>query len=382
MKRFLACLLLFCLMLTLAPRASAYQVGEPWHFDLAKFISNEESRLYVETMLDHHLRTNAAVRQTLKDGYVALFFFEGCSDNMDDPELSDISYYRVSATCVGVKLNDDGEPYLIYINENCSTLPDRPLEYGAWSFADVGWVGPATVCDGTYELYSVRHGGVYEALQLRTSEEDESIEAVYMYPDGFVINRATAINIHTRNVNHTIRGAMWSAGCILVGDGEFNQFTELMASSYYAVYDKFDLGRRVGTVTIDRQKLKDKLYPLYRDDDAVDRLLASSRRIQPEMYLKLCDRTVLKEEGKHLQTIEKTKLMTLPCSNVTDARSITVLEIPKNEDVLVKSCIKNPLGNLWYEVEYNGQQGYLYSSYVDEPTAPSWFEQFWDNILS
>lgn len=380
MKRILACLLILCMFLSLSPAASAYAVGDPWSFDLSKFLSNESYCHYVEMMLDYHLRTNDAVRKTLEEGYVALFFFEGCSDHMDDPELSDISYYRVSAACIGVKLNEEGEPYLIYFNENCSTLPDRPLEYGAWYLDEVGVVGPATICDGTYELYSVRHGGVYEALHLRTTYDDASIEAIYMYPDGHVPNRATSINIHTRNVNHTIRGAMWSAGCILVGDGEFSQFTELMGSTYYAVYDRFELDQRVGTVTIDRQMLKEKMYPLYRDDDAVDRILANSRQTQPEMYLRLCSKTV-HDAGKSLRTVARTQLMSLPCSNITDARSVCLATIPENENILVKSCLKNPLGNLWYEVEYDGHLGYLYSGYTAEPTAPSWFENFWDNIF-
>lgn len=381
MKKLLHLLLILCLFLTLAPRASAYELGDPWEFDLSGFLDNEEYCRYVEMMLDYHLRTNTAVQETLQEGYVALFFFEGCSDNMDHPDLSDISYYRVSAVCAGVKLDEKGEPFLIFFNENCSTLPDRPLEYGAWYLAEVGVVGPATICDGTYELYSVKHGGAYEALHLRTSYDDGTIEAVYMYPDGYITTRATEINIHTRNVNHTIRGAMWSAGCILVGDGDFGQFTEMMSSTYYAVYDQFELDRRVGTVTINRQMLKNKLYPLYRDNDAVDRLLANSRQELPETYRKRCIQTVDCEEGKVLQTVAKAQLMTLPCSNVTDARSVAVAELPKGETVEIKSCIKNPLGNLWYEVEYEGEICYLYSSYAEEPTAPGWFEQFWDSIF-
>lgn len=381
MKKITALLLCLCLCLSLIPTASAYSVGEPYSFDLSGFLDNEEYRRYVEMMLDYHLRTNSAVQETLEEGYVALFFFEGCSDNMDDPELSDISYYRVSAVCAGVKLDEDGEPMLIFFNENCSTLPDRPLEYGAWYLAEVGSVGPATVCDGTYELYSVRHGGVYEALHLRTSYEDGSIDAVYMHPDGYVTTRATEINIHTRNVNHTIRGAMWSAGCILVGDGDFGQFTEMMASTYYSVYDNFELDRRVGTVTINRQMLKEKLYTLYRDNDAVDRLLANSRQELPENYLRRCTTTHVCEEPKLMQTAAEAQLMTLPCSNVTDARSVVLTKVAEGEEIRVLSCIQNPLGNLWYEVEYNGETAYLYSAYAEEPTAPGWFERFWNSIF-
>lgn len=381
MKKCFALLLLVCIVLSASPTASAYEAGQPCAFDLSGFLSNEENCRYVEMMLDYHLRTNKAVQQTLEEGYVALFFFEGCSDNMDHPDLSDISYYRVSAACVAVKLDENGEPFVIFFNENCSTLPDRPLEYGAWQQPDVGSVGPATICDGTYELYSVRHGGVYEALHLRTTYEDASIDAVYMYPHGYTCTRATEINIHTRTGNHTIKGAMWSAGCILVGDGDWGQYAELMASTYYSIYDTFDLDKRVGTVTINRQKLKDKLYPLYKDHDAVDRILADSRQELPEGYLKRCTQNVICEEPKPMQTIAETQLMTLPCSNVTDARSVVLATIAKGENVEVLSCIINPLGNLWYEVSHNGQTCYLYSSYVQEPTAPGWFEQFWDSLF-
>ena len=381
MKKTIALLLSLCILFSLAPAASAYELGEPYSFDLSEFLRNEENCRYVEMMLDYYLRTNAAVQETLKKGYVALFFFEGCSDNMDHPDLSDLSYYRVSAVCTGVKLDENGEPFIIFFNENCSTLPDRPLEYGAWYLEDTGVVGPATICDGTYELYSVLHGGSYEALHLRTSKTDGGIEAVYMYPDGYVSTKATEINIHTRTGNHTIRGAMWSAGCILVGDGDWGQYEEMMGSTYYSIYNKFALGRRVGTVTINRQMLKDKMAPLYEDKDAVDRILTNSRQELPESYLKRCTRTMDCEEPKTMQTSVEAQLMTLPCSNVTDARSVPLLTLQQEENVKILSCIKNPLGNLWYEVEYQGIQGYLYSSYVQEITSPGWFEQFWKSLF-
>lgn len=381
MKKCFALLLSLCLLVPMIPGASAYDFEEPCSFDLSGFLDNETYCRYVEMMLDYHLRTNTAVQETLNEGYVALFFFEGCSDNMDHPDLWDISYYRVSAVCVGVKLDEHGVPYIIYFNENCSTLPDRPLEYGAWYIEGTGAVGPATICDGTYELYSVRHGGVYEALHLRTEYADGSIDAVYMHPDGYVSSRATEINIHTRTVNHTIRGAMWSAGCILVGDGDFGQFTELMASAYYSIYDTFELDQKVGTVTINRQMLKEELYTLYRHEDAVDRLLANSRQELPENYLRRCTKSVVGDEPKAMQTAAQANLMTLPCSNVTDARSVVLATLPKGETIEILSCIRNPLGNLWYEVEYEGEVCYIYSTYAEEATAPSWFEQFWDSIF-
>ena len=174
---------------------------------------------------------------------------------------------------------------------------------------------------------------------------------------------------------------MWSAGCILVGDGDWGQYSELIASTYYSIYDRFVLDRQVGTVTINRQKLKDKLYPLYESNDAVDRLLANSRHELPETYLQRCTRTAIEDAPKAMQTAAPAQLMTLPCSNVTDARSVVLETLPEGEPVQLLGSITNPLGNLWYEAEWEGQRGYLYSTYVEEITVPGWFERFWNSIF-
>lgn len=362
--------ILAALLVALVPGAAASETLAPCLASLPELIKNPENCRYVQMMLGYYLRNDAAVRETLREGYSAVFLFEGCSDNMDDPELSDITYYRVSAVCLALKLDEAGEPYLSYFNGDCSTLPDRPLEYGAWSLEDVGEVGPATICDGTYELYSVRHGGAYEALQVMSEYSDDTLPAVYMTPEGYVTARADKINIHTRNVNHTIQGAMWSAGCILIGDGDFGKFTELMESTYYAVYDSFGLGEKVGTVTLNRQYLKEEMYGLYENNDAVNMLLANSRHILPETYLARCTDAEVYEERKILCAAKDTELMTLPCSNSTDARSVPLASVEKGEELEIVGSLTNTAGNLWYEINWNGQRCYLYSGYAVEP---GWF---------
>ncbi len=368
--------LLFALLLPLMPGARA---AEDSGIDLAELIENEDRRLYVQAMLGWYLRNDDAVRESLEAGYSAVFFFEGCSDNMDDPELSDLSYYRVSAVCLAVRLDSGGMPYLCYFNENCSTLPDRPLEYGAWSLEDVGAVGPATICDGTYELDTVRHGGAYEALHLRTDADDDTVPAVYMTEDGFATARADMINIHTRTGNHTIQGAMWSAGCILVGDGDYGIFAELMESVYYPVYETFSIGQLVGTVTIDRQQLKQELYDLYENQDAVDMLLASSRRLLPENYLKQCSGEEGYEQSQTLWTTKETALMTLPCSNATDPRSVAVATAEKGQELEIVGSICNSAGNLWYQVNWQGRLCYCYSGYTENP---GWFSRIIRRIFA
>lgn len=372
--RFLS--LLLVTLFLLPPVAASAEERSSFYPNLSKLMDKSERRDYVETMIGYYLRNNESIRKTLSEGYSAVFFFEGASDNMADPTLSDISYYRVSAVCAVIRLSETGKLYISYFNDDCSTLPDRPLEYGAWRIDGVGKVGPATVCDGTYELYSVKHGGAYEALHIRTDQEDDTLPAVYMTQDGFVTSRADMINIHTRNVNHTIEGAMWSAGCLLIGDGDFNQFTELIASTYYAVYNDFQIGERVGTVTIDRQLLRNAMYKLYEDKNAVDTLLAYSRKSLPETYFRQCG----KLEGKELTLWagKDTDLMTLPCSNFTDARSVSMGEIRKGEKLNVTGSIENSQGNVWYQVSRDGQSGYVFSGYCLES---SWWDRTLDRIF-
>ena len=92
LSQLLCILLLLALFLSAVPGASAYEQAP----DLSGYIRNGQRRRFVEGMLGYYLQENGAVRSTLQNGKAAVFFFEGCSDNMDDPELSDLSYYRVS----------------------------------------------------------------------------------------------------------------------------------------------------------------------------------------------------------------------------------------------------------------------------------------------
>lgn len=190
--RLLFMFLTAALLFMAAPEAAAYEPGDPYSPDLSELIRDADHRIYVETLTDYYMRTNTSVWKALRKGQCAMFLFEGCSDNLNDRRLADLSFYRVSAVCLVVRLDKSGEPYIVYFNQNCSTIPDRPLEFGAWELEDVGEVGPATVRDGTYELYSVKHMGAYEALHVRDSEKDEKISAVYMTPADLSPRKPTA----------------------------------------------------------------------------------------------------------------------------------------------------------------------------------------------
>ena len=377
--RRIACLLLLGLLLCAAPQARAYEAGDGFDLDLSAWIQDPQSRSYVEMMLDYHIRTNPMVRSALEGGFAAVFLFDGCSDNMNDPILADLTYYRVSAVCLVIRQNTDGELQLVYFNDNCSTLPDKPLAYGSWSLPEAGEVGPATVCDGTYQLYSVYHRGQYEALHVRTEYTDPKVDAVYMIPDGFVPSRATEINVHTRTSNHIAGRGVWSAGCLLVGGGAEWEYRRLIYTVYDAAFDIFEVENFVGSLTIDRQGLRQWMYTLYENPDAVDWIVKESRQIQPETYLRQCVQGEDFLWGKSMGVLRQTDWMSLPCSNATDARSRELAVLEPGRELTAAGTITNTLGNEWYQVELDGKTGYVYAgdlqpwSWMDR--LRSWMEK-------
>jgi hypothetical protein len=325
-------------------------------------------------MVDYHLRCNDMVKDALEGGFSAVFLFDGCSDNMKDPELSDLSYYRVSGVCLVVKLDVNGKLKLIYFNEDASTIPDQPLKYGAWEIPEVGPVGPATVFDGTYQIYSVKHRGAYEALHVRTDFHDGTLDAVYLTPDGgFTTYRASEINVHTRTSNHIAGYGMWSAGCPLVGDGNAWDFQRLFYSAYYITYDSYELLNFMGTLTIDRQQLRQELYTMYKNPDAVDTFLSNSRAVQPETYLESCKEKVTLEEHEIRFTNQETALMSLPSFREEDARSQNLKTLPKNEKLTVIGTIRNAQEKKWYIVEHEDKVGYVFTG---DTKPESWYTRF------
>ena len=379
-KLFQRLLLLFWMVLLLAGTlaVSAYAEVDPWRPDLRAFLHDPVKRDYVETMVDYHLRTDKDIQNALEGGFAAVFLFDGCSDNMNDPELSDLSYYRVSGVCLVIKLDQNGKPKLMYFNEDASTIPDQPLKYGAWEIPEIGEVGPATVFDGTYQIYSVQHRGEYEALHVRTDFRDGTVDAVYLTPEGgFTTYRASEINVHTRTSNHIASYGMWSAGCPLVGDGNTWDFHRLFYSAYYTTYDTYELFNYMGTMTIDRQKLRTEMYTLYKNPDAVDTILTNSRSVQPDTYMAECSESTVLEEPEIRFTTKTSKLMDLPCFWEEDARTKVLKTIPAGEKLSVTGSIRNADNSKWYTVSYEGVKGYLFTG---DTKPESWFTRFRDLI--
>ena len=371
-------ILLFVLATMIAvssiPAVSAYEAGDPCRIDLKAFIHDREKREYVEMMVDHHIRTDRDIQNALEGGFSAVFLFDGCSDNMNDPQLSDLSYYRVSGVCLVVKRDASGALKLVYFNEDASTIPDQPLKYGAWEIPEVGKVGPATVLDGTYQIYSMLHRGEYEALHVRTDFWDGTLDAIYLTPDGgYTSYRASEINVHTRTSNHIATYGMWSAGCPLVGDGNTWEYNRLIHSTYYTSYDSFEVLNFLGTLTIDRQMLRQELYTLYKNPDAVDAFLINSREVQPDRYFADCSDETTFEEPEVRLASGAAKLMSLPCNQEEDARTKVLKEIPAGEKITVTGSIRNGNQQKWYILSYDGIEGYLFTG---DTKPESWWTRF------
>ena len=374
LRKLLIFFLLTCFLLPGTANAKTYTPGDPGRIDLKAFIHSREKREYVEMMVDYHIRTDKEIQNALEGGFAAVFLFDGCSDNMKDPELSDLSYYRVSGVCLVVKLDANGKPKLIYFNEDASTIPDQPLKYGAWEISEIGPVGPATVFDGTYQIYSVKHRGEYEALHVRTDFQDGTLDAVYLTPDGgFNTYRASEINVHTRTSNHIASYGMWSAGCPLVGDGDAWDFQRLFHSAYYTTYDTYELMNFMGTLTIDRQQLRQELYTLYKNPDAVDVFLANSRAVQPDGYFLNCTEENVLDPAEIRVVSRQTQLMSMPCSREEDARTEVLTTVPKGKKLSVTGSIRNADQNKWYTVSYEDMEGYIFSGDI---RPVSWKDRF------
>lgn len=374
LRRIMHLLLALALLFSAVPRASAYTPGDAYQIDLKAFIHDVDKREYVERMLEHYIRTDRDIQNALDGGFSAVFLFDGCSDNLNDPELSDLTYYRVSGVCLVIKKSTSGQLKLIYFNGDASTIPDRPLKYGAWNLPRVGDVGPATVVDGTYQVYSVRHKGEYEALHLQTDFRDDTVDAVYLTTDGgFTVHRASEINIHTRTSNHIANYGMWSAGCFLVGDGNRWEYDRLLSSAYYTIYDTYESGNFVGTVTVDRKMLWQELYDLYENPDAVEMFLGNAHSVLPSRYISWCMEETLLDEPEVRVASTQMYLMSLPCTQEENACSRIIKTIPKGEKVTVTGSVRNVNQTKWYYASYDGEEGYLFAG---DAKRESWWARF------
>ena len=117
MKRVLSFVVALCLCLTLLPTITLQTNAATYYSDgdlgeiKSSIISNASRASYVTQMMKYHILSstdNYRVARNLKDGKSIVFFFDGCSDNVDDPTYGDYSKYHLSAYCAVVKVVNGG----------------------------------------------------------------------------------------------------------------------------------------------------------------------------------------------------------------------------------------------------------------------------------
>ena len=69
------------------------------------------------------------------------------------------------------------------------------------------------------------------------------------------------------------------------------------------------------------------------------------------------------EREKTLRVVLDTQIMTLPCSNLSDARSLDTGTLTAGETLTATGSVFNASGNLWYA---RSEGGYVYAGHVEE----------------
>lgn len=280
-NRFLKMLLAACMLFTAIPVGISASASDEWYTEKdvqgikSTIISNKHRAAYVDIMMRYHILSetnNHRVERNLKDGKSIVFFFDGCSDNVDSKIYGDYTKYRMSSYCAVVQLKN-GVPTIVYESENNSTLPDNPRN----PETNEGDPVP-TVIDGVYNIQSINHGGSYAALWI----EDDGVSVPVMRCDENTHYTSTSkyINIHARSewsgapTDGITPSSYSSSGCFNVGkasDGfkDYNKFIELILGISNARMpdwnnNKCTSGIDFGLVIVDRSQYQQQLTQIFK----------------------------------------------------------------------------------------------------------------------
>lgn len=275
----LGCFLAICLTVSLLP-VTVMETNAATYFDesdlggiKSTILSNASRASYVDRMMKYHILSetgNYRVARNLQNGDSVVFFFDGCSDNVDDAKWGDYTQYRLSAYCAVVQLKN-GVPTIVFESENCSTIPDNPRNPATNEGTPV-----PTVLDGVYNILSTNHGGRYAALRIQ--DNSGSAPVMRCTATENYISTSSAINIHARSQfrNAPTDGitptSYSSAGCFNVGrvsDGwaEYNAFINAVLGIPGALTNssstKCEQWIDHGVVIVDRTNYRTQLEQIY-----------------------------------------------------------------------------------------------------------------------
>ncbi|MBR5779501.1 MAG: dockerin type I repeat-containing protein [Clostridia bacterium] len=310
-KRFLKMLLAACMLFTAIPLGVGAAADTEWFTEKdvqgikSTIISNKYHALYVDVMMRYHLLSetnNHRVERNLNDGKSIVFFFDGCSDNVDDSKYSDINKYRLSSYCAVIQLKD-GVPTIVYESEFNSTIPDNPRN----PETNEGDPVP-TVLDGIYNIQSTNHGGSYAALWIE--DDGTQVPVMRCTETTNYVSTSKYINIHARYpwtgapLDGITSDSYSSSGCFNVGKTsdsfrDYNKFIELILGVKNARKPdwnnaKCTSGVDHGLVIVDRSHYQTQLAQIYKGNvnngaEIVAKLVENSLKLQKEIFNGLGD---------------------------------------------------------------------------------------------
>ncbi len=289
-KRILSLILAICLCLTAAllvtPQAQAagYFTENDVRNVESTILSNPAHAAYVNSMMRYHILSpdnNYRIGRNLENGASVVFFFDGCSDNVDDPVYGDYNNYHLSAYCAVVQ-KVEGVPKVVFESENCTTIPDNPRDI---SFNEN--MAVPTLLDGIYNIVSTNHKGRYAALNI--CDQSYASSPVIRCDDNIsYIDSSVGINIHARRYfpgvpeNGVTSETYNSTGCLnvgLIGGSwkEYNDFIYTVLGVSNAIVTTPDEDGEwtqcqqhldKGVVVVDRSQYKTQLAAIYGDDNS------------------------------------------------------------------------------------------------------------------
>lgn len=399
LKRFLATVLLVCLLLTSLPLSLPHShveaVGGVNSLTCAGFISNSTARTYIDTMMRYYINSSSTLRSTLDNGNSVVFMFEGGSDNYwSGTTYSDNDYsYRTQAVCIVVKKNSSGNAYIDYYCENSSSIPAEPT----WCTNGVAYSGSTTLMDGTYAFYTWNHTGPYAAFQIDLSS---SSGYCYYTPsnnlNGYKAG-ASGINIHTRSTAYnggSSIGWAWSEGCQVIGYGndssnEFNAFMKSVTGITWNPWISWtnktlntwaSTGTYKGYFVVDRQLGMigtngvqygtGSLNVLY-NTTALTNITAKSTAARKAAgmteigdYTSQC--TYYPAYGKLVCTGTDVWSRTLPCYASTNSSTAAISAYNIGDELTTTGLFKNTAGEYWYRIKTSSNQAlYVRAAYME-----------------
>ena len=221
-----------------------------------------EAADYVHEVVQRRVEEDLAAETYLSQGLALVFLFEGAG-RLEDPTQ------RLFGLCLVVRLDETGEPRIVYENNASTSIPDHPIN-------TYDTVDCATLPDGVYDLYTDNRvdGGVL-SVEKRGCVQVLRFNSKTLKGKQGYLDQGTDIQFHYRKEEmntgaNTLKP--YSRGCLMVGIGQedFGRFMNSVLDTRCRIsvpYPFFTLGKDknllAGQLILDRSLAREYLVSIY-----------------------------------------------------------------------------------------------------------------------